>query len=328
MERDQARWQVYGSVDEMPGTATPLGDGLWQIDLAFRGRTGVVAAFLLDDGEEAALIECGPASTVPALMGGVLRAGVDPARLRHLLLSHIHLDHGGAAGSLAEAFPELTVHVHPVGAPHLVDPAILLASAGRLYGDRMDDLWGETLPVPAARVAALADGERLSVAGRELVAHFTPGHASHHVVYWAPEEGTAFTGDAGGVRMAGTGYVCPPAPPPDLDPEAWAASVETMRALGARRLCLTHGEPVEDVAAHLDQLMPNLDALRALALAALREGADGGRLTALIHDHVAARLGDAPPGALENLEWATPSYLAAAGLRRLLVKRGEVVGSG
>ncbi len=316
-------WE-FGPEADLPGTATPLADGLWQIDLAFRGRPGVVAAFLLDDGEEAALIECGPASTVPALLGGIFRAGVDPECLRRLLVTHIHLDHSGAAGGLAEAFPALTVHVHPLGAPHLVDPSRLLASAGRLYGDRMDDLWGETRPVPAERVVDLADGAALTIAGRKLVARFTPGHASHHVAYWDAARGDLFTGDVGGARMAGTAYACPPAPPPDLDPAAWAGSIDRLRALGPRRLLLTHGGPFADVAPHLDQLMPNLDALRALALAALRDGADPARLTALIHDHVAAKLDPAPPGALENLEWATPSYLAAAGLTRLLVKQGDV----
>jgi len=316
------RW--FGRPEDLPGTATPLGDGLWQIDLGFRGRPGVIAAYLLANGDDAALIECGPASTVLALMGGISRAGVEPERLRQLLVTHIHLDHSGAAGWLAETFPQLTVHVHPIGAPHLIDPSRLLASAGRLYGDRMDDLWGETLPVPEGRVAPLADGQTLAVAGRVLSVLFTPGHASHHAVYWEPAAGDLFTGDVGGVRMAGTAYNCPPAPPPDLDPAAWAGSVDRMRALAARRLLLTHGGPFTDVDAHLDQLLPNLDELRQLALAALRAGAGNERLTGLIHDRMAERLGDAPPDALIDLEWASPSYLAAAGLTRLLVKRGDV----
>jgi glyoxylase-like metal-dependent hydrolase (beta-lactamase superfamily II) len=307
-----------------PGAATALAPGLWQLDLAFRGRAGVVAAFLLASDDEAALIECGPASTLPALLAGIAHTGVDPKHLRHLLVSHIHLDHSGAAGQLAARFPNLAVRVHPAGAPHLVDPARLLASAGRLYGDRMDDLWGQTLPVPAAQVAPLADGETLAVAGRVLTALHTPGHAGHHIAYWDPVRADLFTGDVGGARMAGTAYACPPAPPPELDPDAWAASVDRLRALAPRRLLLTHGGPFTDVDPHLAQLMPNLEELRQLALAALRAGADADRLTALIHDHVAARLVPAPPAALENLEWATPSYLAAAGLTRLLVKRGEV----
>ena len=306
------------------GDATPLGDGVWMIDLGFQGRRGVVAAFLLAGGDELALIETGPASTLPALRAGIRAAGFDPARLTRLLVTHIHLDHSGAAGVLVRDLPDVVVHVHPVGAPHLIDPARLVASAGRLYGDRMDALWGEVAPVPAERVIVLGDGETLSVAGRVLTAVFTPGHASHHVAYWDAAGGTAYTGDVGGVRMAGTGYVCPPAPPPDLDPEAWTISVERLRALDARRLVLTHGGPFADVGAHLDQLMPNLAELQELAAVGLRGGADNAALTALIHDHMAAKLGNRDPEALENLEWAAPSYLAAAGLTRLLVKRGDV----
>ena len=308
------------------GEVTAVDDGVWMIDLRFQGRRGVVAAFLLANGDEAALIETGPASTLPALLEGIRAAGFAPERLTRLLVTHIHLDHAGAAGTLARELPDVVVHVHPVGAPHLIDPSRLLASAGRLYGDRMDALWGEVVPVPAERVVALADGEPLVVAGRVLSALFTPGHASHHVAYWDAARGTAFTGDVGGVRMAGTDYVCPPPPPPELDPEAWAASVERLRRLQARRLYLTHGGPFDDVAWHLDQLMPNLAALREVALSALRNGADQATLTALIHDHMAAKLAGADPEALENLEWATPSYLAAPGLTRLLVKRGEVPG--
>ncbi len=285
------------------------------IDLMHLGRDRVIGAYEVGG----VVVDPGPASTVEALLDGL--GGEAP---RALLLTHIHLDHAGAAGVLARRFPELRVYVHERGAPHLVDPSRLLVSAGRLYGERMDDLWGETVPVPPERVATLADGQELAVVGRMLRVIFTPGHASHHVAFWDVASGSAFTGDVGGVRMAGTGYACPPAPPPDLDPEAWAQSVERLRGLGPRRLCLTHGGPFADVGPHLDQLMPNLEALRALALAALREGADDSTVTALIHDHVAARLGNAAPDVLENLEWAAPSYLAAAGLRRLLVKRGEV----
>ncbi len=321
---EERREATNGGPVEQTGVRR-LDDGLWMLDLGFQGRSGVVAAYLLAGGdrEELALIEVGPASTLPALLAGVRAAGFSPEQLTALLVTHIHLDHAGAVGSLLRLAPAATVRVHPVGVPHLVDPSKLLASATRLYGDRMDELWGEVLPVPADRVAPLADGESIAVAGRVLTAVFTPGHASHHVAYWDGVAGGLFTGDVGGVRMAGTDYVCPPTPPPDLDLAAWAESVARMRALGARRLCLTHGGPFADVEAHLDQLLPNLEAFRALAADALRDGADQTDLARLLHDRMAAELGDPDPETLAALEFATPSAIAAPGLIRYLVKRGE-----
>ena len=312
-----------------PGRVTPQGDDLWQIDLGFRGREGVIAAWLLTGADELALVETGPTTTLPTLLAGIRAAGFDPAALDRVFVSHIHLDHSGAAGVLLrDHAPDAVVHVHPLGAPHLIDPAKLLASAGRLYGERMDDLWGEVAPVPAGQVVAWSDGDSVETGGRPLTGLFTPGHASHHVVLWDPFRGVAFTGDVGGVRMAGTGYTLPPAPPPEVDPEGWAGSVERMRALGARRLFLTHGGGVADVAAHLDQILPNLHALRALVKAGLLAGDDQAALTARVHAHVSARLGPVEPGVLANLEWAAPSFLSAAGLTRLLTKRGEVPAAG
>ena len=306
------------------GSATRVDDGTWLIDLGFQGRSNqVVVAYLLATGGQVALIETGPASTLPNLLAGIRAAGFDPEQITDILVSHIHLDQSGAAGALARVNPRLTISVHPIGAPHLIDPARLLASATRLYGDRMGPLWGEVLPVPEDRVAPLADGETLAVAGRVLSVLYTPGHASHHVAYWDPERAALFTGDVGGVRMPGTAYVCPPGPPPELDPDAWALSVERMQALPARALYLTHGGRFTDVEYQLGQLMPNLATLRELAKTALLAGADTNRLTALIHDEMAAQLDGIDPEVLVDLEWAAPSYLAALGLTRLLVKRGE-----
>lgn len=303
---------------------TSVGDGVWALDLGFRGRHGVVLAYLLAGGEppELALVEVGPASTLPALLAGVRAAGFAPEALTLLLVSHIHLDHAGATGHLLALAPRATVRVHPLGAPHLVDPAKLLASAGRLYGERMDELWGETAPAPAERVVPLADGETIAVAGRVLTALFTPGHASHHVAYWDAAAGALFTGDVGGVRSAGTAYVCPPTPPPDFDPAAWAESVARMLALAPRRLYLTHGGPFDDVGRHLGQLLPNLDELLVLARDTLGDGGDEATLTRRLHEHVATKLGGEPADKLVDLEWASPSYVAAPGLIRYLVKRG------
>lgn len=300
--------------------ARPIGDGLWQIDLRFQGTERVIAAYLLAGDDELALIETGPATTLPALRAGIAAAGFAVADLSKLLVTHIHLDHSGAAGLLLEEAPEARVWVHPAGAPHLVDPARLLVSAGRIYGDRMEELWGEVAPIPAGRVSALADGETLSVAGRVLTALFTPGHASHHVVYWDAASGTAFTGDVAGVRMPGSDYVCPPTPPPELDPEAWAASIERLRGLAAERLCLTHFGAFTDVGAHLDRLATNLQDFLDLGETAYQAGVEQEVLTGRIHAKVAEELGDAGDE-LTTLELATPSYMAAMGLSRWATKR-------
>jgi glyoxylase-like metal-dependent hydrolase (beta-lactamase superfamily II) len=302
--------------------ATQVDDGVWLLDLGFQGRRGVVAAYLLAGDGDLALIETGPSSTLLTLRDGIRAAGFDPAGLTHLLVTHIHLDHAGAAGPLARDLPAANVYVHPAGAPHLVDPAKLLASATRIYGDQMEPLWGEVAPIAAAQVVPLADGEELRVAGRRLRVLFTPGHASHHVTYADAEAGAAFTGDVGGIRMPGTGYVCPPTPPPDLDPDAWRTSVDRIRALGARRLYLTHFGAVDDAPTHLDRLLPDLDAFLAIAEQTLAEGGDQPTLTARLHAHMSAGIGPVPPDLLTNLEWSTPSYMAALGLTRYLTKRG------
>ena len=306
-------------MSERAGRVTRLDDRIWQIDLEFAGQDGVIAAYLLAGDDDLALVDTGPSSTLPALRAGIRAAGFDPTAITHVLVSHIHLDHSGAVGVLAREAPHLTAWVHPLGAPHLIDPARLVASAGRLYRDRMDELWGEIAPLAAKRTHVLADGEPVAVAGRAVTAIFSPGHASHHVAYWDADSGTLFTGDVGGVRIQGTTYVCPPTPPPDLDPDAWRTSVDRLRALDVRRLCPTHFGAFNDVAAHWDQLLPNLEAFEGLARKA---GPDVAALTRLIHASYASALGG-DADALIRLEWASPSYVAAPGLIRLLRKRGE-----
>jgi len=287
------------------------------IDLLFGDRPRVIAAFAVDGPGGVTLLETGPSSTLPALLDGLRTGGIDLERVTTILVTHIHLDHSGAAGRLLRHVPNATVRVHPIGAPHLVDPARLLASATRIYQERMDSLWGEVAPIPAERVVPLADGRLLPVAGRSLQVIHTPGHASHHVAFFDLASQSAFTGDVGGVRMRGTRYVCPPTPPPDLDPASWAESVARLRALGARRLYLTHFGGFDDVAEHLDQLIPNLTGFVALGRAAIATGASQAELTGAINARMAAALSDVDPALLERLEWATPSYMAALGLIRL-----------
>jgi glyoxylase-like metal-dependent hydrolase (beta-lactamase superfamily II) len=221
------------------------------IDLHFGGREHAIGVYVVETDDGLALFDCGPSSTLAALEEGLAAQGLTLAEIRHLLLSHIHLDHAGAAGSLARANPELTVWVSEIGAPHVVDPSRLERSARRLYGDLFDPLWGELAPVPE-RSVRIATGDVLGWA-----AFPTPGHASHHVSYL--REGTLLAGDACGVRMPGASYVLPVSPPPDLDVEAWHATVAEIRRRSPDRLALIHFGVHEDVDTHLDRLETELD---------------------------------------------------------------------
>lgn len=233
------------------------------IDLNFLGNEKVIAAYLLHDGTEAALIEVGPGSTIEHLTAGIQAAGVPFDAIRHLIVTHIHLDHAGALGILAQRLPEANIYVHPIGAPHLIDPSKLISSAARLYGSLMGVLWGEILPVPEERIIVLQDGQSFQVAGHKLTAYDTPGHARHHYAYWDEQNGRLFAGDIAGVRLPGYTYVRPPTPPPELDLEAWYESIHRLRQLAIRQLCLTHFGIFEDTAEfgisqHFDELATRL----------------------------------------------------------------------
>ncbi len=229
-------------------------EGVRLIDLRFLGYPLAIGAYLLTGEDDAALVEVGPASTVETLLSEVARAGVPLSAVRHLVVTHIHLDHAGALGVLMQRLPDALCYVHPVGAPHLADPSRLIASASRLYGELMDMLWGAVLPVPAERIRIIQDGERLKVAGRTLLALDTPGHARHHHAYLDEASGLLFAGDIAGVRMPNTSYVRPPTPPPELDISAWQASLAKLRTMPIRMLALTHFGVFTDVARHLDEL--------------------------------------------------------------------------
>jgi glyoxylase-like metal-dependent hydrolase (beta-lactamase superfamily II) len=228
------------------------------IDLMHLGRARVIGCWQVGD----VLIDPGPSSCLETLLGEL-----GDWRPRALLLTHIHLDHAGASGSLVARWPDLRVYVHGIGLPHMADPSRLLQSAQRLYGADMDRLWGEMLPVPDANLEELAGGERLF--GGEFEVAYTPGHASHHVSYL--HAGTAFVGDVAGVRVDPHAITIPPTPPPDIDLEAWHRSIETIRAWRPDRLAMTHFGAGDDPEAQLDEVGTRLDEWAALARDAGRE---------------------------------------------------------
>jgi len=267
------------------------------IDLLHAGAARTVGAYLLDTSEGLSLFDCGPSSCIPALKDGLAERGVELGELRHLLLSHIHLDHAGAAGSLVREHPGLHVWVSEVGAPHLVDPSRLERSARRLYGDSFDELWGELAPVPEGNVH-VADGR---AAGLEVFP--APGHASHHVCYF--DGTTLYAGDAAGVRIAPSRSVLPPTPPPDVDVEAWYRTLEQIERRAPERLALIHFGLVEDVARHLAELRGRLDTWS-------KRVAEGAAET----DFVAAASADLPAEEADAYDRAMPFWQSYAGLRR------------
>jgi glyoxylase-like metal-dependent hydrolase (beta-lactamase superfamily II) len=230
------------------------------IDLNFLGAEQVIASFLLlgEGGSRAAIVETGPTTCIESLMGGLKEHGVSPEDVHQVFLTHIHLDHAGASGHLADLLPNATFYVHEVGYPHLVDPSKLWKSATRIYGERMDELWGDTRPVPEDRIVVLEGGEELEAAGGVLSAHYTPGHAYHHLAYLDPDSGALFAGDVAGIRLPGQSYVRPPTPPPEKDVEAWVRSINLMREISPSSLCPTHFGSFDDAERQLNELEQRL----------------------------------------------------------------------
>ena len=228
------------------------------IDLDFLGTEGIIASYLLTGEDSAALVETGPTTCLERLMSGLDEHGVEPEDVRDVFLTHIHLDHAGASGHLAELLPNATFYVHEAGEPHLADPSKLLKSASRLFGERMDELWGEVRPVPEDRLKAIEDGGEVEAGGGALVAHHTPGHAYAHFAYLEPDSGALFAGDVAGIRRPGQSYVRPPTLPPEVDVELWVRSIGEMRKVGPASVYPTHFGRYDDVERHLSELEQRL----------------------------------------------------------------------
>jgi glyoxylase-like metal-dependent hydrolase (beta-lactamase superfamily II) len=271
------------------------------IDVEHLGRPHVIGCWQVGE----ALVDPGPESSLDTLL-----AALGEERPRALLLTHIHLDHAAATGALVRRWPDLEVYVHERGAPHLIDPAKLLASAGRLYGDQMQRLWGEIVPVPEANVKPLAGGER--VLGMRVA--YTPGHASHHVSYLHEESGTAFVGDVAAVSIPGVELIVPPTPPPDIDIETWEDSIAIVEGWRPERLALTHFGAVEDPAPHLARVKERLREEAQLARELSEEDYEQ-RHRQRVAEHAAS------PEAAEELIQCVPPQYQWRGLDRYWSKR-------
>jgi glyoxylase-like metal-dependent hydrolase (beta-lactamase superfamily II) len=293
------------------------------LDLQFLGAPQAIAAYLIQGPAGLVLVETGPGSTVPELCRALAGHGVAPEHVRDVLVTHIHLDHAGAAGWWAGQGAR--IHVHAVGAPHLADPSRLLLSARRIYGEQMDRLWGEFLPVPPDQIHAISGGDAVAVevAGLRFVAHDTPGHARHHLVYQLGD--VAFVGDLGGVLRPGTHHLRMPTPPPEFDLPAWLASVAAMRALDFRQIYLTHFGLVSAVAAHWDAVSALLPRYAALVQASLAAGRDRAALLAEMTAWEEARLtaDGIPPADWPVYGSLGPADMAVDGLLRYWQKLGQ-----
>ena len=238
---------------------TTLATGIDYVDLQFLGKPEIIATVVLHGAGGLALIDPGPSTTLEHLIKSLQRKGFGVGDITQILLTHIHLDHAGAAGSLVKLNPAIEVFVHERGAPHMANPEKLIASASRLYGEDMGPFWGEFLPVPADRLRELSGGERIVAGGRELQVAYTPGHASHHVSYFDPSSRVAFVGDTAGIRRGNGAYVMPPTPPPDIDLDVWRVSEDRILAWDPDTLFLTHFGPFHGARNHFRELRTNMD---------------------------------------------------------------------
>jgi glyoxylase-like metal-dependent hydrolase (beta-lactamase superfamily II) len=281
------------------------------IDLELMGSEGVVAAYFIPSESGHVVVDCGPSSTLPTLRRGVEGLGYAFGDVRHLLLTHIHLDHAGAAGTLARELG-LGVYVHRHGATHLERPERLLESATRIYGAMMETLWGAFEAVPKEQLTILEGNETLRFDALEFLALYTPGHAIHHIAYVLEDD--IFCGDVGGVRLQGSSHTIAPTPPPDINLGLWRESLETLRRHQPKRLFPTHFGEHSDVALHFEKLEQSLDVLERLTMDVLSAGGDRDALAVTIQNMANREIDD------KNLQTkyalSTPYQMAANGLLR------------
>jgi glyoxylase-like metal-dependent hydrolase (beta-lactamase superfamily II) len=304
-------------------TLLPLPASTGLIDLLHLGRPHVIGSYVLL-GDQPALIDPGPPSTLDTLEAGLAAYGLALADIQVILLTHIHLDHAGATGTLLRRYPHMQVYVHARGAPHLIAPEKLINSATRLYGDAMQRLWGAILPVPEQAISVLSGGETLPIGPRALHVYDAPGHASHHVIYFDTQSRAAWIGDTGGVCRPGRAIARPATPPPDIDIEAWQRSLDMLRALDPSVLLLTHFGPAYQPAAYIEDYRAALLHWAEIVRAGLSSGADEAAQIARLDQLAQADLGPAASAEDATLyEQASSTTLSWQGLARYWRKRAE-----
>ena len=304
-------------------SVTPLKSNTWQISLPFLGEEEIIGSYLLSGGDELAIIDPGPGSMIEPLLDAIRQAGFDPQDVTHLLATHVHLDHAGSVGSLVKHMPKAKVYAHSKGVPHLLDTTKVVASATRIYGDRMQQLWGEIESTPADRLQTMEGGDTLNVAGRRLEVHYTPGHAVHHVVFFDAHSGDLFAGDTAGVRLQGVDYVRPPTPPPDIDIEAWSESMDTIKKLRPDVLYLGHFGATHNATQHLERLREQLLSWGNYVLEAMRDGKEEQEILALLIAQTEPELQRVTddPNAVKRYEIATNYAMTVQGYMRYWRKR-------
>jgi len=302
---------------------TQISPHTWQISHPFLGENEIIGSYLLAGQNELAVIDPGPGSMVESLLESIREAGFDPQEVTHILATHVHLDHAGAAGTLVRQMPRAQVYVHSKGAPHLLDTTKVVASASRIFGERLKLLWGEIESTPQERLTIIEGGDILSIAGHRLEVHYTPGHALHHVVFFDAHSGELFAGDVAGVRLQGVDYVRPPTPPPDLDLEAWSDSISLVKSLRPDVLYIGHFGAVKNISEHFDRLREKLYSWGEFVLAAMRDGKNEAEIISMLIEHTKPELLRAAhdPHAIERYEIATNYPMTVQGYMRYWRKK-------
>jgi glyoxylase-like metal-dependent hydrolase (beta-lactamase superfamily II) len=303
----------------------PVLPGITAIDTRMAGRHMVTSAYLIA-ADQPTLVESGPTASLDAVIEGLGELGIGPRDLANVVVTHIHLDHAGGVGRLAHGFPTATVWVHDRGAPHLADPSRLVASAGRVYGEeRMERLFGAVDPVPADRLRAIDEGDRIDLGDRALDVLYTPGHASHHVALADSETGAVFTGDALGIHLPDVRVLRPATPPPDIDVEAYVASVEAIKHRARTALLFSHYGPVEEIDELCDLAAARLKKWAGIVRGAMDDRQDLERIAEVLRAGTADEFEDAEPGSggLDRYEILGDMQANAAGLVRYWTKRDE-----